>query len=120
MGKAAVTAVSTLSSTRSLSVVEVLIGTGRTHQIRVHLSSVGCPVLGDILYGGSCSAQDEDPLLTAITASRPMLHAHTLVFKHPISLKDITVTAPPPQDLLSVLRVLAPSIWPTPLLQPCV
>lgn len=119
-GKAAVTAVSTLCSTRALSVVEVLIGTGRTHQIRVHLSSVGCPVLGDTLYGGSCSTQDEEPLLTAITASRPMLHAHTLVFKHPITLKDVTVTAPPPEDLLSLLRILAPSMWPPSLLQSCV
>jgi 23S rRNA pseudouridine1911/1915/1917 synthase len=119
-GKAAVTAVSTLSSSRALSVVEVLIGTGRTHQIRVHLSSVGCPVFGDTLYGGSCSTQDNPPHQAAIHVSRPMLHAHTLVFKHPITLKDVTVTAQPPEDLLSVLRVLAPSIWPSSLLQSCV
>jgi hypothetical protein len=49
-----------------------------------------------------------------------MLHAHTLVFKHPITLKDITVTAPPPEDLLSLLRILAPSMWPPSLLQSCV
>jgi 23S rRNA pseudouridine1911/1915/1917 synthase len=118
-GKSAVTAVSTLCSRSSLSVVEALIGTGRSHQIRVHLSSAGCPIFGDTVYGGS-STQDEGNMRAAICASRPMLHAHTLVFQHPLSLKDITVTAPPPEDMMSVLRVIAPSIWPPPLLQRCV
>ena len=119
-GKSAVTAVSTLSSGRGLSVVEALIGTGRTHQIRVHLSSVGCPVFGDTLYGSSGSSHDLEQFKTAVTASRPMLHAHTLVFKHPLTLKDITVTAPLPEDMLSLLRELAPSIWPPSSMQRCV
>jgi RluA family pseudouridine synthase len=112
-GKSAVTAVSTLSFSRGLSVVEALIGTGRTHQIRVHLSSSGCPVFGDILYGGTSSVPDgNQQSQVRIAALRPMLHAHHLVFKHPVSLKDISVTAPPPEDMLLLLRVLAPSIWP--------
>lgn len=119
-GKSAVTAVCTLSSSRGLSVVEALIGTGRTHQIRVHLSSCGCPVFGDTLYGGACRMQDEEHSQALITTLRPMLHAHTLVFKHPVSLKDITVTAPPSEDMLSLLQVLAPSIWPSSLKQRCV
>jgi 23S rRNA pseudouridine1911/1915/1917 synthase len=118
-GKSAVTAVSTLTSSRGLSVVEALIGTGRTHQIRVHLSSAGCPIFGDTLYGGSCTL-DAEHSAAATSASRPMLHAHSLVFKHPLSLKDITVTAPPPEDMLSLLRVLAPSIWPPSSLERCV
>jgi 23S rRNA pseudouridine1911/1915/1917 synthase len=120
-GKSAVTAVSTLSFSRGLSVIEALIGTGRTHQIRVHLSSCGSPVFGDILYGGARFIQDgEKHPQATITALRPMLHAHTLVFKHPVSLKDIIVTAPPPEDMMSLLRVLAPSMWPPSLLEQCV
>ena len=59
--------------------------TGRTHQIRVHLASLGCPILGDELYGGK-------------PYKRIMLHAVSLSFPHPATKKIITVTAPLPDE----------------------
>jgi len=61
--------------------------TGRTHQIRVHLASIGLPILGDILYG-------------APEYKRTMLHAQRLTFQHPINGKTITVSAPLPDEFL--------------------
>ena len=61
--------------------------TGRTHQIRVHLASVGLPILGDALYG-------------APEYKRTMLHAQSLTFQHPVSGKAITVSAPLPNEFL--------------------
>ena len=58
--------------------------TGRTHQIRVHLASIGLPILGDVLYG-------------ALEYKRTMLHAQSLTFQHPVSGKTITVSAPLPE-----------------------
>ena len=58
--------------------------TGRTHQIRVHLASIGLPILGDVLYG-------------APEYGRTMLHAQSLTFQHPVSGKTITVSAPLPE-----------------------
>lgn len=59
--------------------------TGRTHQIRVHLASEGCPILGDELYGGK-------------TFERIMLHAKSLTFPHPVSGKEMKVEAPLPEE----------------------
>ena len=64
--------------------VDALLHTGRTHQIRFHLSQKGFPILGDTLYGGR-------------TYERIMLHSYSLTFVHPISGKEMTVTAPLPQ-----------------------
>ena len=61
--------------------------TGRTHQIRVHLASVGLPILGDVLYD-------------APEYKRTMLHAQSLTFQHPVSGKTITVSAPLPDEFL--------------------
>ena len=61
--------------------------TGRTHQIRVHLSDSGCPILGDELYGGK-------------PFSRMMLHALSLSFVHPVTKKRIQVTAPLPEEFM--------------------
>jgi len=66
--------------------------TGRTHQIRVHLASLGCPLLGDDLYG------TPSPLI-----GRQALHAAELTFCHPITKQDIRITAPPPEDFQHIL-----------------
>lgn len=73
-----------LQSSENKAVIKCSLLTGRTHQIRVHLSSVGLPIAGDQLYGGSRS-------------ERIMLHACKLTFPHPVSKKIITVEAPLPE-----------------------
>lgn len=72
--------------------------TGRTHQIRVHLSSVGLPLLGDVLYGGPKQSQG-----IPFDITRTMLHAETLSFPHPLTGELIEVTAPIPPDMQKIL-----------------
>jgi 23S rRNA pseudouridine1911/1915/1917 synthase len=75
--------------------VEVKIGTGRTHQIRVHLSSIGHPVAGDTLYG----APKQE-------FGRYFLHAHRIRFQQPTSGKEVVVVSPLPADLAAWLASL--------------
>lgn len=78
------------------TLVELLLETGRTHQIRVHMSYIGHPVLGDHLYGG------ENVLLI----ERQALHAARLTFTHPITQEIMQLTAPLPDDMEAVLAKL--------------
>jgi 23S rRNA pseudouridine1911/1915/1917 synthase len=80
--------------------VEVLIGTGRTHQIRVHLSSIGHPVVGDKLYGAPPELPGLPPL------GRYFLHAHQIEFHHPFTDKLLTVTSPLAPELSRFLQAL--------------
>ncbi len=75
--------------------------TGRTHQIRVHLASIGHPVVGDPLYGGP----DRRPHV-----GRPFLHARQLTFVHPGTGEEVTFSSPMPADLGAVLDALRPEI----------
>lgn len=68
---------------RDRSLLEVRLGTGRKHQIRVHLAHLGCPIVGDLRYGVS-------------KASRLALHAHTLRLRHPVDGREVVITAPIP------------------------
>ena len=72
--------------------------TGRTHQIRVHLSAVGHPILGDAKYGGG-----GDPA-KALGLTRPFLHAERLRFRHPRTGEEVDVSDPLPEDLTRALR----------------
>jgi 23S rRNA pseudouridine1911/1915/1917 synthase len=81
-----------------VDLVELRLETGRTHQIRVHLSSIGHPVVGDRTYGA-------DPRLAERTgAERPFLHAWRLRFRHPLSGEPVEVTEELPPDLAGVLE----------------
>jgi len=80
--------------------VEVVIETGRTHQIRVHLSSLASPVAGDVLYGGKTGDNAE------VRIKRQMLHASTLSFDHPDSGQPCSFTAPLWPDMQAVLTTL--------------
>jgi len=85
-----------------VSLIRVRIGTGRTHQIRVHLSESGHPVVGDALYGG---IRKHLPGRLALLASleRPFLHAARLGFTHPSTGERLTFDAPLPEDLTVVI-----------------
>ena len=76
------------------SLVNVQIETGRTHQIRVHSKYIGNPILGDSLYGKKSSLID-----------RQALHAHKLIFKHPILNKQIEIVAPIPEDMKKIIKM---------------
>lgn len=81
------------------ALVRCRIHTGRTHQIRVHLKSIGHPLLGDATYGWK-----QNPALPV--PPRVMLHAEHLVFSHPVSAKVLDLTAPLPADFKALLKAL--------------
>jgi 23S rRNA pseudouridine1911/1915/1917 synthase len=90
---------------RVLTLARVAIHTGRTHQIRVHLSGIGHPVVGDALYGGVHRRVPGD--VRAVThLQRPFLHAARLVFKHPADGRLLEFTAELPADLQQVIDEL--------------
>jgi 23S rRNA pseudouridine1911/1915/1917 synthase len=90
---------------RTLTLVNVAIYTGRTHQIRVHLSAIGHPVVGDSLYGGVHRRVPGD--LRAVThLERPFLHAARLAFAHPADGRRMDFTSELPADLQSVVEQL--------------
>lgn len=91
-GRPALTLVETLAFDGKLSLVKVILATGRTHQIRVHMKSIGTPVLGDATYGNSQANEK-------FKADRQMLHAKVLKLKHPITLESLTIEAPIPSDM---------------------
>jgi 23S rRNA pseudouridine1911/1915/1917 synthase len=90
------------------SLLDVRIHTGRTHQIRVHLASLGHPIAGDDLYGGrrtpSCRGADARAALAAFP--RPALHAARLAFRHPATGEALAFDSPLPADLEALLDAL--------------
>lgn len=114
-GKVAVSHFKILQSFSNYHLVEVIIETGRTHQVRLHLQSIGLPILGDALYGKGDfflrelkgrkyqlgKSREERPLL-----SRAALHAHALAFQHPVLDKKIALEAPHPKDIRATLNQL--------------
>ncbi len=86
-----------MSEAKNFSLLSIKIATGRTHQIRVHLSAKGHALLGDQVYA------DQN---TAKLAPRQMLHAHKLEFTHPITQKNICITSAPPEDFVQTVKNL--------------
>lgn len=95
-GKNSETSFKVLKRGQAEALVEAYPKTGRTHQVRVHLSALGFPLLGDILYG----AEATDLI------ARPALHAYSLTITHPISNQKMAFTTNPPDDFLNALKRL--------------
>lgn len=135
MGKPSVTLWRVRERYQGYTLVELELRTGRTHQIRVHLSHMGCPIVGDILYGGEavglCEIENppvaagsrrymnfardkaEGQRLEALAAERadmimryPALHAALLGFTHPITFQSMRFTAPLHEPMLTLVRKL--------------
>ena len=97
-----------LEETRDAPVTSLLrchLETGRTHQIRVHLSAIGHPLVGDRAYGG-----DREGLPDGMALDRPFLHAAHLSFEHPVSRERRAFEAPLPVDLRDLLKRLGPTV----------
>ncbi len=110
-GKPSVTIYRARETYRNASLLEIDLRTGRTHQIRVHLSHVGYPIIGDDMYGGPTPTRSEllgeprkegeAPLIT-----RQALHAASLTFTHPRTEERMTFQAPVPGDIADLIRLL--------------
>jgi 23S rRNA pseudouridine1911/1915/1917 synthase len=96
------------------ALLRVRIHTGRTHQIRVHLASIGHPVAGDPVYGGTRTPSSRRAEARAVLRSleRPALHAARLAFTHPATGERLAFEAPLPRDLRAVLERLRASARP--------
>ncbi len=102
-GKEAVTRWKVLERFGVATLLELRLGTGRTHQIRVHLSSIGYPVLGDKTYGRKTEIEINK---RKKSVPRQMLHAEMLGFKHPVSGEYMEFSSPVPEDMKEVIGLL--------------
>ena len=100
--RSAVTRVTWARHFKGVSLVKVAIATGRTHQIRVHLSAIGHPIVGDPTYGGVHRRVPGD-LRAVMRLERPFLHAARLSFTHPTDGRRVDFDSPLPPDLESVV-----------------
>ena len=103
--RSAVTRITRARPLPGLTLCQVAIHTGRTHQIRVHLSAIGHPIVGDATYGGVHRRVPGD-IRAVQRLDRPFLHAARLAFTHPRDGRRMEFTAPLPDDLLDVLDAL--------------
>ena len=86
---------------RDAALVECRLETGRTHQVRVHLSSIGHPLLGDPAYGRTPAKLR--PRLNQLHFARQALHAAELGFSHPVSGRELRFSSPIPADMQTLL-----------------
>jgi 23S rRNA pseudouridine1911/1915/1917 synthase len=103
--RSAVTRVTAAEHLQGVSLLHVAIATGRTHQIRVHLSAIGHPIVGDPTYGGS-RRQLPGHLRALARLDRPFLHAARIAFTHPSDGSRVEFVAPLPTDLQQLIAEL--------------
>ena len=94
-----------LAQFEKTALLSIRIETGRTHQIRVHLASIGHPIVGDLLYGGRKTHQQYAHI------PRQMLHAYQLSFTHPSQNAPCQFTAPIPADMMEVSAMYQPHLF---------
>ena len=92
-GDSAITHYEVVKEFNNLSLVHIILGTGRTHQIRVHFSYIGHPILGDTLYGSPSEL-----------INRQALHSYKLTFIHPVTKKVLSLEAPLPNDIEGIIN----------------
>jgi 23S rRNA pseudouridine1911/1915/1917 synthase len=108
LGRIAATVYHVMERLNGFTLVRLILETGRTHQLRVHMSHVKHPIVGDTLYGARqitvgqlFGNDDETPII-----GRVALHAYKIEFRHPITGKEIRIQAPPPEDFRNLLELL--------------
>jgi 23S rRNA pseudouridine1911/1915/1917 synthase len=110
IGKEAITFYQVLEEFRGFSLLKLFPKTGRTHQIRVHLSYIKHPIVADEMYGGKLvylwQLKDAEPAVEEPIIDRVALHAHSLEFKHPATEKQVRFEAPLPEDMQTILKLL--------------
>jgi 23S rRNA pseudouridine1911/1915/1917 synthase len=100
-GKPSITHYKALEFFPAVSLLEIELETGRTHQIRVHFSALRHPLVGDMTYGA------DHTIASRLEITRPWLHARELKFIHPSSGSEIAFFSEYPQDLTRCLEILA-------------
>ena len=110
IGKEATTFYEVIESFRGFSLLKLTPKTGRTHQIRIHLSYIKHPIVADEMYGGKLvylwQLADAQPALEEPVINRVALHASTLEFKHPTTGQIVKFEAPLPEDMQTLLDLL--------------
>jgi len=113
-GRPARTGYRTLGTRAGISLVELDLATGRTHQIRVHLKHLGHPLVGDPLYGEARWKGLPKPMQPILRDfPRPALHAWRLGFAHPMDGRRLELQAPVPADLRELWEKATGAGWPT-------
>jgi len=103
-GKRAVTHWKRLSILRDAALVECRLETGRTHQVRVHMASIGHPLVGDPVYGRS--GKTHVKILNRLQFHRQALHAAELGFTHPVTKRRLSFSSPVPSDMQELFNAL--------------
>ena len=103
-GKRAVTHWKRLSILRDAALVECRLETGRTHQVRVHMASIGHPLVGDPVYGRS--GKTHVKILNRLQFHRQALHAAELGFTHPVTKRRLSFSSPMPSDMQELFNAL--------------
>jgi 23S rRNA pseudouridine1911/1915/1917 synthase len=112
-GRPAVTGYRTLASAAGIALLEIDLGTGRTHQIRVHLRHLGHPLVGDPVYGEARWKGLPKPVQKPLAElARPALHAFQLAFAHPGDGRPVRFEAPVPRDLQDLWAAVTGISWP--------
>jgi 23S rRNA pseudouridine1911/1915/1917 synthase len=103
-GKRAVTHWRRVKALRDAALIECRLETGRTHQVRVHMASIGHPLLGDPVYGRS--GKTHGKLLNELQFYRQALHAAELGFTHPVTKNRLSFSSPMPPDMQELMAAL--------------